>query len=76
MGKNLHVVPNPKGGWDAKSEGAERAASHHDTQQEAIDAGRQIARNRGSELVIHRPDGRIRDKDTHGNDPCPPRDRK
>jgi hypothetical protein len=24
-------------------------------------------------LVIHRPDGRIRDKDSHGNDPFPPK---
>jgi hypothetical protein len=27
-------------------------------------------------VVIHRPDGRIRDSDSYGNDPIPPRDRK
>jgi hypothetical protein len=26
--------------------------------------------------VIHRPDGTIRDKDSYGNDPNPPKDKK
>jgi hypothetical protein len=29
-----------------------------------------------SELVIHRPNGQIRDKDSFGSDPCPPKDQK
>lgn len=28
------------------------------------------------EVVIHSRDGKIRDKDSYGNDPIPPRDRK
>lgn len=40
-----------------------------DTQKEAINIAREIAKNQKSELVIHRPDGRIRDKDSFGNDP-------
>jgi hypothetical protein len=45
----------------------------HDRQQQAIDAARDIARNQQSELVIHRPDGRICDKDSHGYDSFPPK---
>ncbi|WP_131469738.1 DUF2188 domain-containing protein, partial [Xanthomonas citri] len=60
-GKNQHVVPH-QDGWAVKGEGNGRATSVHDTQQEAIDAGREIARNQQSELVIHRPNGQIRDK--------------
>jgi hypothetical protein len=45
----------------------------HNTQQQAFDAARQIARNQQSELVIHRPDGRIRDKNSYGHDPFPPK---
>lgn len=56
-----------------KPEGADRASSIHQTQQEAIDRGREIARNQGVELFIHGRDGRIRERDTHGNDPCPPK---
>lgn len=70
------VVPNPKGGWDVKRPGAERASSHHDTQAEAIDRGREIVHNAGGgELRIHGKDGKIRDSNTiaPGNDPYPPR---
>jgi uncharacterized protein YdaT len=70
-GKNQHVVPH-QDGWAVKGAGNQRATSVHDTQQQAIDAARDIARKQQSELVIHRPDGRIRDKDSHGNDPFPP----
>jgi hypothetical protein len=44
----------------------------HRTQQEAIDVAREIARNQSSELFIHGKDGRIRERDSHGNDPAPP----
>ncbi|MBM71133.1 MAG: hypothetical protein CME43_16855 [Haliea sp.] len=70
--KNQHVVPH-QNGWAVKGAGSQRATSVHDTQQQAINAARDIARNQKSELVIHRPDGRIRDKDSHGNDPFPPK---
>lgn len=69
--KNQHVVPHPDG-WAVRGAGNQRVTSVHGTQQQAIDAARQIARNQHSELVIHRSDGRIRDKDSHGNDPFPP----
>lgn len=71
-GKNQHVVPH-ENGWAVRGAGNEGVTSVHNTQQQAIDAAREIARNQQSELVIQRPDGRIRDKDSHGNDPFPPR---
>ncbi len=75
MKKNQHVVP-ADGEWGGRGEGNSRLTSIHDTQSDAIDAARDIAINQRSEVVIHRPDGRIRDKDSYGNDPFPPRDRK
>ncbi|WP_372683750.1 DUF2188 domain-containing protein [Desulfosarcina sp.] len=33
-----------------------------------------MAQKQTSEVVIHRPDGRIRDKDSYGNAPCPSQD--
>ena len=71
-----HIVPNKNGGWDVKRNGADRASVHTDTKQEAIDKGRAISRNQATELVIHNKDGKISNPDSHGNDPCPPRDRK
>ena len=73
MGRNQHVVPNKKGGWDVKAEGAERATKNLPTQQEAVEAARQIARNQRSELVVHGKDGRIRARDSYGRDPYPPK---
>ena len=71
--KTHHVVRNPEGGWDVKKGGASRTSGHFRTQGDAIDAARKISSNQGSELYIHRRDGRIRAKDSHGNDPYPPK---
>jgi len=73
MGKNQHVVPHD-GKWGVRGEGNERVTSTHDTQAEAIERAREIAINQESEVVIHRPDGRIRDKDSYGNE-SPVRDK-
>ena len=72
--KEHHVVPSPDGGWDVKRDGAQRASVHTETKKEAIDRGRTISQNQGTEFVIHNRDGRISNSDSHGNDPCPPRD--
>jgi len=71
--KTHHVVPNPRGGWDVRRGGASRASSHHPTKQEAIDSGRGVSRNQGTELRIHNKDGRIASSDSHGGDPYPPK---
>ena len=73
MGKNQHVTLHPAGGWQVKGEGNSKATVRTSTQKEAIDRARAISRNQGSELVIHRLNGMIRDKDSHGRDPFPPR---
>lgn len=75
MPKNHHVVPNQKGGWDVKREKCEKSSGHFTTKQEAIDYGRQVSKNQNTELVIHNKDGKISQKDSHGNDPCPPKDK-
>ncbi|MDD4687710.1 MAG: DUF2188 domain-containing protein [Candidatus Cloacimonetes bacterium] len=75
MLKNHHVVPSQKGGWDVKRENSEKASGHFDTKREAIDYARQVSRNQKTELVIHNKDGKISKKDSHGNDPCPPKDK-
>ncbi|MGH6897662.1 MAG: DUF2188 domain-containing protein [Geminicoccaceae bacterium] len=69
--KAQHVVPHDWG-WAVKPAGGSRASSVHDTQREAIDRAREVARNQGSELFVHGRDGRIRERDSHGRDPYPP----
>lgn len=70
--KNQHVVPHDKG-WAVKGEGNGRATSVHDTQAEAIKSARDISRNNQSELLIHGRNGQIRERDSYGNDPYPPK---
>lgn len=72
MGKNQHVVPR-NDVWAVVGEGNQRATRITRTQREAIDIARDIARNQESELIIHRPNGQIRDRDSYGNDPYPPK---
>ena len=70
--KNQHVVPH-QDGWAVKGAGNSKATSVHDTQQQAIDQARGISQNQGSELLIHGRNGQIRARDSHGNDPFPPK---
>lgn len=73
--KDVHVVPHGNG-WATKTEGSSRAGKVTSTQKQAIDAAVQQAKRTQVEVVIHRPDGRIRDSDSYGKDPNPPRDKK
>lgn len=70
--KSQHVVPHGDD-WAVRGAGNSRATSVHPTQAEAIERGREIAQNQGSELVIHGENGRIREKNSYGNDPFPPK---
>jgi uncharacterized protein YdaT len=73
--KDQHVVRRDDG-WAVRGEGNSRDTSHHNTQQQAYDAAREIAQNQGCEVVVHGRDGRIRDSDSFGSDPNPPKDQK
>ncbi|OJY95523.1 MAG: hypothetical protein BGP25_06445 [Lysobacterales bacterium 63-13] len=72
MGKNVHIVPHSDG-WAVKIEGNDRATSVHDTQEQAIESGRDRARRDESEILIHGENGRIRERDSYGSDPFPPK---
>lgn len=70
--KTHHVVPNPKGGWDVIKGGSEKASNHFTKKSDAVEKGREISKNQGSEFHIHGKDGKIQSKDSHGNDSNPP----
>lgn len=77
MAKNrVHVTPHAGGGWQVKVGGNNRASAVRNTQKEAIEIGRDKAREMHTDLSIHNQQGRIRDVDSYGNDPCPPKDTK
>jgi hypothetical protein len=73
MASHQHVVKRPDG-WAVKGEGNSRYTSRGmATQQKARQRAEQVARNKGSDVIIHRANGQIRDRDSYGNDPFPPK---
>lgn len=74
-GKNQHVLPH-NNKWAVRGEGNSRNTAIKMTKEEALKKAKQIAINQKSELVIHGKDGKIKDKDSFGNDPFPARDKK
>lgn len=73
MPARQHVVPRGTE-WAVRRENADRDTARFRTQEQAIRNGREIAINQHAELVIHGRDGRIRDSDSYGKDPWPPKD--
>lgn len=70
--KNQHVVPRDNG-WAVKTAGASRDTKVYGTQKEAIKRATEIAKNNKSEILIHGETGRIRERNSFGNDPHPPK---
>ena len=68
MSKNVHITKRDRG-WAVITAGSEKAAKVVDTQKKAIEIGKLIAQNNKSELIIHGIDGKIREKNSYGNDP-------
>lgn len=71
--RSVHVSRDG-GRWKVSQGGSK--VSTHNTQATAIGAARREARADRVDLVVHGRDGRIRSKDSYGNDPLPPRDRE
>lgn len=55
--------------WAVRGERNSKDTFHKPTQREAIDAARKIARNKRSELIIQNSKGKIRERNSYGNDP-------
>jgi hypothetical protein len=71
----IHTVPHG-GKWANIKEGNKRESSVHNTQAEAAKAGRETARKGKTEHYIHNRQGEIRERNSYGNDPNPPKDKR
>jgi len=76
MGKKNQWVIRYGDNWAVKGEGNSKVTKITKTQKEAINIGKSIAKNQKSELIIQNAEGKIRSKDSYGNDPCPPKDKE
>jgi hypothetical protein len=65
--RDVHVIANTRrGGWSVPRAG--RTLSHHRTQEHARRIGGRVARRSHVDLITHGRDGRIRSKDSYGNE--------
>ncbi len=62
-----------KNGWAVKREGATRASAVFTTQSDAWSDTRRRARGTEGEALLQGKDGKIRSRNTYGNDPLPPK---
>jgi hypothetical protein len=60
QGSDLHVVPDDQQGWALKDEALSEPEGYYDKQDQAIDAGRELARKSGVKLLIHNVEGTVR----------------
>lgn len=68
MKKDVWISP-AESGWKVQRAGSDRASSVHRTQEAAISEGRALAQKGRVELLIQSGDGRIRERNSYGNDP-------
>lgn len=59
--KDLHVLPDEHQGWQLRSGNSTEPHGYYDTQDEAISAGRELAKRQSVSLHIHNPEGRVRE---------------
>jgi hypothetical protein len=57
-----------EGGWQNKAEGAAKGSWTYRTQKEAVTAGREDARKKRTEHLIHGRNGQIRMRNSYGAD--------
>jgi uncharacterized protein YdaT len=76
MARDTHRVVPRGDDWAVQRDGGKKPSRVLDNKQEAVDMARSISRNQKTELVIHNKNGKISRSDSHGNDPCPPKDKK
>jgi hypothetical protein len=66
---NVWTKCRPDNKWHSKREGASRASGVFNTQAEAWDKSREIAKQEGGEAVLCNRTGQIRERNTYGHDP-------
>jgi hypothetical protein len=62
LGEDLHVVPDGFEGWALKNETQPEPEGYYDSQEEAVDVGREISRRLNVRLHVHGPDGTVGDQ--------------
>lgn len=71
--RNYWTQQRPDGKWESKREGAKRASKVTDTQAESWAHSKQKAKEGKGEAYLKGRDNNIRERNTYGKDPYPPK---
>jgi|AntRauTorcE11898_2_1112593.scaffolds.fasta_scaffold34313_2 hypothetical protein len=69
---SFDVAPNGDK-WKVKQHGNSKASKNFDKQSDAIDYGKKRAKQDKTELYIKNRKGQVRDANSYGKDPYPPK---
>lgn len=72
MKSNYWTSKRSDGKWAVKKEGSTKASSLHNSQENAWKETRRLARGAGSEAFLKDREGKIRVRNSYGNDAYPP----
>ncbi len=68
--KRVWVSPDGKGGWDVKTQGAQRAAANCEDKADALSKAKEVAKNAPlGQVIIQGKDGKIQTEHTYDKDP-------
>jgi hypothetical protein len=67
MANEIHVLP-AKNGWEVREAGTFEPTSAHSSPEDAVIAGRELARSTGADLVVHAADGSVRVREGPGEE--------
>lgn len=70
---NYWTQQRSDGKWESKREGADRASKVTDTQAEAWAYSTEKSKETKGEAFLKGRDGKIRERNTYGKDPYPPK---
>lgn len=68
----VHVLPK-SGGWVVRKSGEGRLTQQFPSERAALEFARSVGKRQRAQLIIHGRDGRIKQVDSYGPDPSPPR---
>jgi len=61
LDKGEHVVPH-KDGWAVQAEDAKKPSNVYEKKEEAVSRAKEVAENKGTQVIIHKKDGSIQEK--------------
>ncbi|WP_163529131.1 DUF2188 domain-containing protein [Halobacillus ihumii] len=66
LDKGEHVVSH-EDGWAVQAEDAKQPSDVFENKQDAVERAKEVAKNKGTSVIIHKQDGSIQDQTTYSN---------